>query len=669
MYISKIKATNFRLLKDVTLNVDKDLTVIVGKNNSGKTSLTELIIRFTASNHTHFQIEDFSTSSIADFENIKNDFDEATKNNEQHDLPSIRKRLPFIGLQLTINYKENSANYGCLAPFILDFDIDNYETNVVFKYELADGLIEKCLKECPPTKNKENFYAYIKKCISTHFEVKAFASDPTNINNYKKVSTQAAQDLCNTQLISAQRGLDDITTHERGVLGHIFQSLFLSAPYQDSTNDVQIAKRLEKAIKEVEKKLSQETSTFMEDFLECFATFGYPGFSDEKHVYASTNLDSTRLLKDFTNFNYGSNPNITLPETYNGLGTRNLIYITLRLYEFCKTFSSLENPAGFQLIMVEEPEAHLHPQVEEVFIQRLKDAKEYFTQKTQNKKWPVQIIVTTHSANISSTAKFDSIKYFTTRDEDQKRHTIIKELSNIEKSNNESMEFVKKYMGISRCNLLFADKAILVEGASEKILLPECIKKLEQKAPQATLSSQYVTIDEIGGAYAHKFLPLLKFLELPALIITDLDCCKTVASDKGERLKKAKFSESSRTSNCCITKWFNDKKITPKQLIRRTNTRTKDNIHITYQRPEELLQLKGICARSFEDAFILANLSKFGLTENNPDLEQKVWEKSQITSNEKTAFALKYAIEDTDWNIPLYIKSGLQWIATYKERK
>jgi hypothetical protein len=65
------------------------------------------------------------------------------------------------------------------------------------------------------------------------------------------------------------------------------------------------------------------------------------------------------------------------------------------------------------------------------------------------------------------------------------------------------------------------------------------------------------------------------------------------------------------------------------------------------------------CGRSFEDAFMLANRAKFGIDEADP--EESAWKKA--VNVKKSAFALKYAIQETDWVVPRYIAEGLIWLA------
>ena len=111
-------------------------------------------------------------------------------------------------------------------------------------------------------------------------------------------------------------------------------------------------------------------------------------------------------------------------------------------------------------------------------------------------------------------------------------------------------------MTISRCDLYFCDKAILVEGAAERLLIPDMINKCDQaglfntKSP--TLASQYCSIIEVGGAYAHRFFDFIDFLGIPTLILTDID----FVTSKGKKCLKDK---AKRTSNATIMKWCHDK--------------------------------------------------------------------------------------------------------------
>src|SRR3546814_1335711 len=99
-------------------------------------------------------------------------------------------------------------------------------------------------------------------------------------------------------------------------------------------------------------------------------------------------------------------------------------------------------------------------------------------------------------------------------------------------------EFLHQYLTLTLCDLFFADKAVLIEGTSERLLLPAMIRKTDAAAVgEPQLGSQYLTVMEVGGAYAHRFFDLLAFLELRALIITDIDAVKPNA--QGKRLARS----------------------------------------------------------------------------------------------------------------------------------
>jgi hypothetical protein len=186
------------------------------------------------------------------------------------------------------------------------------------------------------------------------------------------------------------------------------------------------------------------------------------------------------------------------------------------------------------------------------------------------------------------------------------------------------------------------------------------VQVIEQVTPAAPkLSSQYVSIVEVGGAYAHLFFPLVKFLELPTLVVTDLDSTKKNAAN---RYEACKVSEGERTSNACIKDWFELPEITPADLIVKTEAeKTDGGLRIAYEVPEVV---GAPCGRSFEDAFILANWAMFGLAQPSED---EAWEKAKEEG--KSDFALKYAIEKTGWSVPRYIVEGLRWLALFNQPK
>ena len=293
-------------------------------------------------------------------------------------------------------------------------------------------------------------------------------------------------------------------------------------------------------------------------------SFGYPGL-DGSEIEAETILDVERLLSNHTKVRYAGHHGILLPESYNGLGIRNLIFILLQIVSFYRNFRAVSSSPGVHLVFIEEPEAHLHPQIQEVFIRQVsKIAQQLSTQEDALLPWPVQFVVSTHSSHIANAANFEEIRYFlpTTLAEGV-RQTKVKDLrQGMHNTPEQDKRFLQQYLTLTRCDLFFADKAVLVEGTSERLLLPVIIKKLEEaESDLPQLSSQYMTIMEVGGAYAHIFFDLLDFLNLRTLIITDLD---SVVEDGGVACP---VHEGTATSNACLKTWFEDSDCSLKALL------------------------------------------------------------------------------------------------------
>ncbi len=350
------------------------------------------------------------------------------------------------------------------------------------------------------------------------------------------------------------------------------------------------------------------------------------------------------------------------PESYNGLGARNLIFILLQLASFYKAFRAEATEPGVHLIFVEELEAHLHLQMQEVFIRQLAKIAQQLVASTEDKTpWPVQFVVSTHSSHVANEAGFESIRYFLGTSAPGApagvRHTKIKDLRKGLKGTSEpEKQFLHQYMTLTRCDLFFADKAVLVEGLSERLLLPVIIAKLETVEPDGPkLSSQYMTVMEVGGAYAHLFFDLLQFLELRSLIVTDLDAVEKAGG------KACAVHQGTYSSNACLKSWFS--KDAPFSLAGLLAKSDKDKVNgrnrIAYQCAEAK---DGPCGRTFEDAFILANAAMFGLT-GKTSQELELQARPKADELKKSEFALKHAIAETGWTAPRYILDGIRWLA------
>ncbi|WP_041790199.1 hypothetical protein [Rhodoferax ferrireducens] len=148
---------------------------------------------------------------------------------------------------------------------------------------------------------------------------------------------------------------------------------------------------------------------------------------------------------------------------------------------------------------------------------------------------------------------------------------------------------------------------------------------------------------------------MLQFLELRSLIITDLD---SVEKPGGTACA---VHLGAYSSNACLKTWFSkDDPFTLAGLLAKGNADKVDKRNrIAYQCPE---QNGDPCGRTFEDAFILANPTLFGLTAKTPQ-ELELEARSKADALKKSEFALKHAIAEKEWTAPTYILDGVRWLA------
>ncbi len=188
----------------------------------------------------------------------------------------------------------------------------------------------------------------------------------------------------------------------------------------------------------------------------------------------------------------------------NGLGFNNLIFMAVVLSELAK------NPdARYRSLVVEEPEAHLHPQLQAVLLSYLEIIKAAEGEK------PVQLFVTSHSPNFASIADLDSLVCLVNTGNSVETffpRTII-----FDKGKREKLE---RYLDVTRAELFFARRVIFVEGAAELMLVNVLAEKCGHK-----LRAHGVSLISVEGLNFDSFLPLFgeKALKIPVAVITDAD--------------------------------------------------------------------------------------------------------------------------------------------------
>ena len=661
MKIRAVEIKNFRLLRDAKISLEEYTTVIVGRNNSGKTSLTEIFRRLFGSK-SGFSLHDFSIQSLNGF---KKALSEKLAGKSDED---IRDAIPKIEIKITIEYPADTLDLGALGDFVIDLNPASNLAIIIVQYTLKSGKIDYLFEGIVDDKEEsiKTFMRSLKEKIPALFEIRIFAQDPNDANNTLAMDHSKLRSVIGAGFINAQRGLDDETHTEKDVLGKVLAQLFNTSKSETAPADMKAkSEALQKVVGEIQTTVDTDFNGQLNDLLPALALFGYPSIADSK-LSTETTIDVANILSSHTKVRYEHSGFVYLPETYNGLGTRNLIYILFQLYEFFRAYQSRASINSLDIIFIEEPEAHLHPQMQQVFIAKLHEIAKQFSDKFNGMKpWPVQFVVTTHSTHIANEAPFEAIRYFLTSTNGH-RETTIKDLR-VEFSDTglkSDKEFLHKYLTLTKCDLYFADKAILIEGTAERLMMPVLIQKsdaLDTTKPQ--LAQQYLTVIEVGGAYAHHFYKFLDFLDLRCLVITDLD---STLRTEGEKVTypASIASKGTHTSNAGIKNWFSPNTVGHYELaVCIANTEAQKIIgsrRITFQIPEDDLVGTG---RSLEEAIFLANRAKFTIEGNSAEEVERAADQLAPPNNQKADFALHHALDDREWNAPKYIVEGLQWLA------
>jgi putative ATP-dependent endonuclease of the OLD family len=199
----------------------------------------------------------------------------------------------------------------------------------------------------------------------------------------------------------------------------------------------------------------------------------------------------------------------------NGLGYNNLIYMAVVLSEMVK-----DPTAAYRGLIIEEPEAHLHPQLQVVLLEYLK------TIKKEEGEGDVQLFVTSHSSNFASIAKLNSLTCLVEHEGVVKSYFPRNAKFSLSPAEHKKKQKkLERYLDITRAELFFARRVVFVEGAAELMLVSALAKRAEAGFD---LRQHGVSIISVEGLNFDCFLPLFGHagLPIPVSVITDGDPAK-----------------------------------------------------------------------------------------------------------------------------------------------
>ena len=699
MKIERVIVRNFRLLKDFSIDLEDSLSLVIGKNNVGKTSLLLVLDQFLGSKgepKRSFRFNDLNLDSQEELKKLM-----VNSMIAENAYTSIA-----ISLRLIISYSDTDylAN---ISPLLMDLDVDNYYLALGFDYYLPYEGYKELHNRCSvhrakfdtmykdvETKPEFDVIDFLEEHAFSLFKLirksikidKDGIIDETQYIDIKDIQGFKLDRIIQFQYIGARRDVDNRDVDR--TLSSKTSDLYNA--FEENAEQIEAKESFQEQLKKTDHKLTGIYSSIFSDIVDKIKRFGGLSPNDTVIKVIST-LQHRELLKGNTTIKYEHDKK-DLPENFNGLGYMNLISIIFDIDLMMKRFAKnkeIDGLSEINLLFIEEPEAHTHPQMQYVFIKNIKALLNEGIADEHGNKRRLQYIVSTHSSHIVSDSDYDDIKYLHRLE--GKNAVEAKSLKLLGKlyKNQDHLRFLKQYITINRSELFFADKAILIEGDTERILLPAIIKKLDinelQGASDLPLLSQNVSIIEVG-AHAEIFVNLLNFLGLTkVLVLTDFDCC---SSDWPHIKEKYKEGQNQVTSNKALKFFFGESK--SDQLAVKTEADKhfewdEANMKMTvsntghymvcYQTTE-----RGYQPRSFEDDFMALNMNymrektfseraiKAGFKDGFDTVDKAYEAAGKVES--KAAFAFEILLNSVKdgndpfggWAVPAYMKEGLLWL-------
>ena len=718
MRISSIYIQNFKKLYRCKIDFSKDTTLFVGANNSGKTSAMDALGKFLAGRP--FVFNDFTISNRELINKIGTQW-EIPDCEKPESISDWSNLFPAMDVWLDVALQDihhvvsiiPTLNWrGGLLGVRLLFQPQKIET-LFTEYREAFFAARETEKK---NTSKEaiqlfpkNLCDFLERKLSSYFTIKSYILDPSKaadpspqetVFEMECLTDNPLKGIVRINMISAQHGFSDtdkkeLSEVERTSLSSQIRGYYdkhLDPEKTPSPEDLSILVATEQA----RKVFDQNLETKFEPAIKELEELGYPGVTNPQ-ITISSKVTTTEMLKHDSAVQYSlgaKEEGFMLPEKYNGLGYQNLISIVFDLITFRdgwmrkgKASSTDEIIEPLQLVLVEEPEAHLHVQVQQVFIRKAYSILRKHEKLGTNNLFSTQLVISTHSSHIAREEKFANLRYFKRLPkgfECKVATSKVVNLSDVFGEENDTDKFVTRYLQTTHCDLFFADGAILVEGSAEHMLLPHFIRNKYSK-----LNQRYISILNINGKHSHRLAPLIDKLALPTLVITDLDSAEpTGYHKKAEPMRKKGLI----SGNYAITNWIIKKNLLDDLLDLSDDDKvvTKKSvcdyqIRVAYQIPIKVTHLDvevEALARTFEDSLIYTNwdvLSKLNATDPGQLLKKlkdgfdtkKSFDFLKTTifnelkkSEVKAEFALDliFSIAPEEIAVPQYINKGLTWL-------
>lgn len=713
MNIKFIHIQNFRKLKDCRIDFSEKETVFVGANNSGKTTAMDALIQFLKFSN-NFSTRDLTLSNWKGINAIGEDWLEES-DFSKIDLTLNRWEDNLPALDLWLRVENDELHY--INRLIPSLDWDGGLLGIRLRYEPKDmkELYRDFCAGCNsaralhnPRKNKKadtfrlwpkDMWDFLDKKLNNYFTIKTYLLDPAFADSPQRLTAfdlpiegDALNGLIKIDIINAQRGFSDVNAdsadpaNNSKTLSSQLRSYYdkhLNPSINPTEDDISALQAIHSAKELFDSNLKASFAPSLKELEQ----LNYPGLGSAR-INLSSKFNTVDSLNHDSSVQYFLEDGIselTLPEKYNGLGYQNLISIIFKLIRFRdewmqvgKVLNATKSEIEFEplhLVLIEEPEAHLHAQVQQVFVKEAYKVLRRHPYLEDSMKFSTQLVISTHSNHVAHEVNFKALRYFrrnlAVSGKINTSHAV--NLSKTFGKEDETTKFAIRYLKTTHCDLFFADAVIMVEGPAERMLLPYFIKH------HSKLSSCYISILEIGGSHAHRLRPLVEILGVITLVITDID------SVNGNTKVRPQMGKKYLTGNDTLKAWIPNQLALDK-LLKLKETDKEDKklpIKIAYQIPVTIgIEKNAVTVNpyTFEDSLVMENKDLFARLTKGTGLLRQMIDASQEADTEKSAqsmyevitqsgakkaeFALElfYFEEPNLLAIPKYIKQGLDWL-------
>lgn len=529
----------------------KGLNVIIGANNSGKTGLLNAINLLNSP--SSISVDDFNKNNLLRFDVLYHDLApsivieyeiEHEIAEDDTDDESIIRLLPFLGLkefEKTRQERDGIAKYHIKALIRATYSLDEKFLSA-YKKVVQDEV-----------KGFETYLTVLKRFVENHY-VWTYTNGISDIKSDQKTVTQ----IFDIRFIGAERTSEEVKKEIKREIVAFARDENNQGKFDEFNHDIS-------------EGIQELLAPSMQRLSELFANEKNEiGLAKGNVSIASTIKVDLPFAESYVTEIEDTRKGYKLPLQHNGLGYNNLINIYMLI-----KLSDIRLGKDFRILCLEEPEAHLHPAMQYKLFKYLKelDLRDNLNQ---------QIFVTTHSSNISAVAGLDNM-FMLAYDRNSKtpdcfQQSLKEQFTDKEDVDNKAKakDHLSKFLDVTRSDMLFSDKVILVEGIAEKLMMP-----LFMEICHCSFEDEHISIVDIGGKHFEHFVELFNgnVVRKKVLCITDKD------------FQWVSFDGMSQT-------YEKYREFVPNHIIKLKERFPIDNFHIC-------TQCNG--GRTFEDEFFIDN--------------------------------------------------------------